>query len=87
MRKTVTTSAVLLAFVVAGCGSGNAQSHRAAVTACRDNGNIGLSACECAVKNAETQGYSDQRVMSEMRDGTVISDQKLITIGLYCAGR
>jgi hypothetical protein len=31
--------------------------------------------------------HRHQRVMSEMRDGTVISDQKLITIGLYCAGR
>lgn len=95
MRQAIALGAIIgtLAMGIAGCGGGNAKAHRAAVDYCtfgdtNNGGNGDRASCECAVTNLEKQGYSDQKILSESKDNAaMLSDKKLITVSLLCAGR
>jgi hypothetical protein len=94
MRRLIAVSGAVLALAAVGCGSSgnNAKMHQAAVNYCvyggTDGGGTGdRPSCECAVKAAEQQGYSDSKLLAEMKDrSAVIADSKLIRISLLCAG-
>lgn len=96
MKRTAITVA-LATVALAGCGSSNdAKSHQAAINYCAYGGTYNgktsqstgtRSSCECAVNNAEAQGYTDQKLVAEIAAKTILSDKKLFTIALACAGR